>query len=142
IVGGTVDVGAYENQSPALLPFFTWMQSYGLSTHSSAVYADSDHDGLNNWQEWIGGTDPTNALSRLRIQNLKFSSQNSTVPTVTWESVTTRSYFLERGTNLSVAPSFSLLATNLAGQLGTTSYTDTNAVGSRFFYYRVGVQGP
>ena len=34
---------------------------------------------------------------------------------------------------------FSVVATNLAGQFGTTSYTDTNAVGSRLFYYRVGV---
>ena len=61
---------------------------------------------------------------------------------VTWESVTNRSYFLERGTNLTESPPFSLLATNLAGQLGTTSFADTNAVGSRLFYYRVGIEEP
>ena len=36
-------------------------------------------------------------------------------------------------------PAFSLLATNLLGQTGTTSYTDTNAAGRVQLFYRVGV---
>ena len=36
-------------------------------------------------------------------------------------------------------PAFSLLATNLLGQAGTTSYTDTNAAGRIRSFYRVGV---
>jgi hypothetical protein len=47
---------------------------------------------------------------------------------------------MERGTNFQAQPVFSTLATNLAGQLGTTVYADTNATGSRLFYYRVGVE--
>jgi hypothetical protein len=49
-------------------------------------------------------------------------------------------YFLECSTNLSANPCFTPLATNLPGQSGTTTYTDTNAVGPGPFFYRVGVQ--
>ena len=52
------------------------------------------------------------------------------------------SYFLERCTNLASLPPFSLLATNLPGQPGTTSYKDTNATGAGPFFYRVGVKYP
>jgi len=137
IVGGTVDVGAYEHQSPALLPYYTWLQDYGLSTYASDAYADADNDRQNNWQEWRCGTVPTNALSALRLLT---PGTNESGLAVTWESVSNRAYFLERGTNFGEQPAFSTLATNLAGQFGTTIYTDTNAADSRLFYYRVGVQ--
>jgi hypothetical protein len=58
---------------------------------------------------------------------------------VTWQSVSNRAYFLERASRLAPAD-FTLLATNLAGQPGATSYTDTQAVGSGPFFYRVGVE--
>ena len=59
--------------------------------------------------------------------------------TVSWESVSGRNYFLERGTNPGVNPPFSTLATNIVGQPSTTTFTDTNAVGPGPFFYRVGV---
>jgi hypothetical protein len=53
-----------------------------------------------------------------------------------------RTYYLERGTNIGEQPSFLTLATDILGQSGMTVYTDTNAVGSRVFLYRVGIQEP
>jgi len=50
--------------------------------------------------------------------------------TVTWQSIAGVNYFLERSTNLAASPPFTLLAPNLLGQPGTTSFTDTNAAGS------------
>jgi hypothetical protein len=58
---------------------------------------------------------------------------------LTWTSVTNRNYFLERATNLAASLPFSLIATNLPGLPGTTTYIDSNAVGSGPFFYRVGV---
>ena len=78
-----------------------------------------------------------NALSVLRMVSALPTSTNATVA---WQSVVGVNYFLERSTNLT-SP-FSLLATNITGQAGTTSYADTNAAGAGRFFYRVGVQAP
>jgi parallel beta-helix repeat protein len=137
IVGGTVDIGAYEFQGAGMGEFIGWLQQYGLPTDGSADYLDADGDGMNNWQEWLCETDPTNALSVLQMLA---PSGDVTGVTVTWQSVTDRTYFLERATNLRAQPPFSTLATNLTGQPVTTSYADTNAVGPGPFFYRVGVQ--
>jgi hypothetical protein len=59
--------------------------------------------------------------------------------TVTWQSVAGVSYFLERSTGLAASPPFTLLATNLLGQSGTTTYTETNAAAAPRLFYRVGV---
>jgi hypothetical protein len=137
IVGGTVDMGAYECQSPVLLDFYNWLQTYNLSTSASSVYLDSDGDGMNNWEEWVCGTNPTNALSVLRMVSALPTSTNVTV---TWQSVAGVNYFLERSAD--PAAPFTLLATNILGQAGTTSYADTNAAGKGPFFYRVGVKSP
>jgi hypothetical protein len=60
--------------------------------------------------------------------------------TVLWTSVTNRSYVLELSTSLLEPMLFTPVATNLPGQLGTTSYTDTSAAGPGPFFYRVRVQ--
>jgi len=133
IVGDTVDMGAYEFQGP----FNQWLQQYGLPTEGSADFIDSDGDGMNNWQEWVCGTNPTNALSVLRMVSALTTSTNATV---TWQSVAGVNYFLERSAN--PAAPFTLLATNILGQAGTTSYGDTNAAGNGPFFYRVGIRSP
>ena len=135
IVGGTVDMGAYEFQPGVSGVFIGWLQQYGLPTDGLADYADPDHDGLNNWQEWVCGTNPTNALSALRMVSALPTSTNVTV---SWQSVAAVNYFLERSGDLE-SP-FTLLVTNILGQAGTTSYADTNATGAGPFFYRVGAK--
>jgi hypothetical protein len=137
IVGGNVDMGAYECQSPALLAYYTWLQNYGLPTHASAINADADGDGMNNWQEWQSDTVPTNALSLLQMMTVADTVSGMMV---TWQSVSGKTYFLQRSSDLIAQPAFSTIASDIVGQTGTTSFTDTTAVGPGPFFYRVGVQ--
>ena len=136
VVSGTVDIGAYEFQGSGSLISYAWLQHYGLPTDGSADFADSDHDGLSNWQEWRCLTDPTSALSALRLLS---ASRAGTNVTVSWQSVEGVGYFLERSTNLSASPPFTPLAAGVPGQSSTTSYTDITAMNAGPYFYRVGV---
>lgn len=137
IVGGTVDMGAYEFRGAGTGEFTAWLQHYGLALDGSADLLDSDSDGLNNWQEWIAGTCPTNALSILR---LSLPAGDLSGITVSWQSVGGKAYYLERSTNLPSSPAFLSTQSNLVGQAGTTSFKDTSATNACPYSYRVGVQ--
>ena len=137
IVNGTVDIGAYEYQGGGSLLSYAWLQQYGLPTDGSADLADPDGDQINNWQEWRADTIPTNTLSVLRMVTV---TNDTPGLQVTWESVPTRTYWLDRATNLASPPSFSSVASNITGQAGTTTYADTSATNGGPFFYRIGVQ--
>jgi hypothetical protein len=137
VVGGTVDIGAYEFPAPRSILSYAWAQQFGLATDGSADFADGDADGMSNWQEWRCLTCPTNALSVLRL--LKPARTGAHVA-VSWQSIAGVNYSLECGMNLSASPGFTLLATNLIGQGGMTTYTHTNAANATPLFYRVGVR--
>ena len=136
IRGGTVDIGGYEFQSPASIISYQWLQYFGLPLDSSVALADADADGMNNWQEWIAGTNPTNNDSVLR---LAVPNKYPWGLEISWQSVGGKMYFIQRGTNLAEA-AFTSIRSNIVGQAGSTFYTDTSARGSAPYFYRVGVQ--
>jgi hypothetical protein len=140
IAGGTVDVGAYEYQTPTSILSYAWAQQFGILTDGSAAFADPDGDGMNNWEEWIAGTNPTNALSVLALLAPAFT--NSTGVSISWQSVSNQTYYLERATNLASLPAFAPLQSNIVGHTGLTTILDSTATNSNNYFYRMGVQQP
>jgi hypothetical protein len=59
--------------------------------------------------------------------------------TIRWQSVSGKTYYLQRGTDLLPA-AFSSIQSNVVGQASTTSFTDNNATGAGPYFYRVGIQ--
>jgi hypothetical protein len=133
ISGGTVDLGAYEYQNPSSTLSYAWLQQCGLPTDGSADLADTDNDTADNSHEWMAGTDPTDALSALRMLSVTNSPSGLVV---VWASVTNRFYSLERATTLS---SFSAVATNIAGLPTSTRFTDIEPPIAPA-YYRVRIE--
>jgi hypothetical protein len=113
-----------------------WLAGYGHSNaFDAAALADDDLDGMTNWQEYVAGTDPTNAGSVLVVSNVSSLAQGRVV--LQWPSVADRVYDVERATNLTSG--FSALATNLAARTPMNSYTDVVDQASALFYrIRVG----
>jgi parallel beta-helix repeat protein len=128
IVGGTVDIGAYECQSPALLACFTWLQNYGLSTYASAVYADSDGDSLNNWQEYLADTSPLDANDFLHITSF---TRSGTYNTLWWTSKSTRLYRVERRETLDEASPWEIIITNAVPGWNNVGFDN---MGPQYFY--------
>ena len=139
IMGGTVDMGAYEFQAQVTGTFSNWLQKYNLPTDGTADCADSDGTGMVNWQKWIAGLNPTNPASVLVMTSAASTNKSSGI-TVSWQSVTNRIYYLRRANDLATQPAFSVIQSNIVGQAGTTSYTDASATNGVPYFYRVGVQ--
>ncbi len=138
VVGGTVDVGAYEFQFPSSLISYAWLQQWGLPTDGSADSLDPDADGLSNWQEWMADTEPTNSASALRM--LTPVATNLPSVTLSWLSSSNRLYSLERAINTAAGPLFTCIASNIPGRFPTASLADSNAPTPGPALYRVAVQ--
>lgn len=137
IVAATVDAGCYEATNPASMLGYVWAQQYGFAVDGSADWLDPDGDGMNNWQEFIAGTNPTNAASVLTM-NYAVPQAGINQVYIQWQGVSGREYFLQRSTNLSGG--FSTIQSNLFGEEGTNLTADTTATNGGAYVYRIGVQ--
>jgi hypothetical protein len=80
--------------TPTIESYADWATRFFGSSGSpnAAANADPDHDGMSNYQEYLAGTNPTNATSVLRILALSVSQTQTTVG---WLSVSNGSYVVE-----------------------------------------------
>lgn len=120
--------------------FHTWLASYGLPSNGSADYLDADNDVLNNWQEYVAGTDPTNASSVFKITSAQAVSGTQLV--LRWSSVSNRVYDVTRATNLAAGIGAFVPvpgATNLAPTPPVNTWTDSVSRASAPAFYRLRV---
>ena len=121
-------------------PFHTWLASFGLPSDGSADYLDADGDGMNNWQEYLAGTNPTNASSLFKITSYQMLSSTQFV--VRWSSTSNHLYDVSRATNLTTGTAGFVPqpgATNLAATPPQNAWTDSVSGASSPGYYRVRV---
>ena len=135
--GGRVDMGAYEYQGSLSVIPLSWLAYYGLPIDGSEDYGDRDGDGMSNWREWRSNTNPTNKASLLDFTAF---AVEGTGFVVRWQSAEGVRYRLERSTNLITDTFGYLVRTNIVATPSINSETDTTAVGSGPWFYRVGVE--
>ncbi len=134
----------------------SWLEKYGFTgDFEQHSLEDSDRDGMANWQEYVAGTDPTNALSGLVMSSpvpvlgtnytdVIHGTETQRVYEVIghsmiWPGVVGRVYNVEYSTNL-----FNWLnlegATDLPGLSPDNTVTDMPP--ARVKFYRVKVRLP
>ena len=134
IVGGTVDIGAYEFQNPASALSYAWAQQYGLPTDGSADYLDSDGDGMNNWQEFLADTSPLDANDFLHVTSF---TRSGTYNTLWWTSKSTRLYQVQRRETLGDISPWETIITNATPGWNNVGFDNT---GPQNFYRILAVQ--
>jgi hypothetical protein len=71
-----------------------WESQFGFNPGSpDDARGDPDGDTLSNWEEYLAGTDPTNALSYLKIDRLRIG----TVTLLEFLAISNRTYTIEYG---------------------------------------------
>ncbi len=117
-----------------------------FGNQTNAGSADNDKDGMQNWEEYIANTDPTNAADYLK---LVFSSSTSTGVVIRFQTKTARKYFVDYNNQTLSNPSWVLATTNGLNGTGNVyewldngTLTAPNPLTLTSRFYRISVDLP
>ena len=112
-----------------------WLFQYGLTNFNSNAMQDADGDGMQTWEEWVAGSDPTNSSSSFMFTFI--GGEPVVGNTLRWPSIPNRFYSLTRSTNLSAGAggfTFVPAASNMPATPPENSYLDGVAQPGPVFY--------
>jgi len=116
-----------------------WLLTYFGATNVNAN-SDPDGSGMTVGQDYLAGTDPTNPNSKLQIISAAFSPRGASA-TITWSSVPTRLYYIQKNLNLVttnwVDSGLGLISPD--GASTTRTFTNTSAPAC---FYRIHAVSP
>jgi hypothetical protein len=104
-----------------------WESDYG----PEAGERDADGDGASNWAEYVSGTDPTNAVSYLKLE----LAAASNVATLRFGALSNKTYTIQYTDNLDAEPWLKLIDVSTRPSNRLESIPDPNWRPSR--YYRL-----
>ena len=122
------------------IPAYWEIQYFGGPTNATG-HADSDHDGVTDYAEYVALTNPQDPASRLAIASATFnSSLAGAVGALSFTSRVARVYQLQTTTNLVAPVAWTSLLPLCTGVEGLMTLIHTNTADRAF--YRVGVDLP
>ena len=107
---------------------------FGSTTNPAAAdAADPDGDGVPNWIEFLTGTDPTSAQSKLQLGSAGMvASRNQKQMQLNWLTAPGRAYALQWSSNL-VSGTWSTIST-ISGNGSVTNCADANSSDAARYY--------
>ena len=116
--------------SSGLLPDAWQLQYFG---HTGVdPFADPDHDGLNNYQEYRAGTNPLDANSRFQIMRVRPDPSGAYVD---WSSVAGHYYTVQRSST--PMGGFSDLQVHIPATAPLNTFQDVTGTGAGPYFYRI-----
>jgi hypothetical protein len=118
-----------------------WLHEYYPDTNDldAAALSDTDDDDLDAWQEYIVGSNPTNAASTFVLQD-DAVVPNGSDSVLSWASCSGRQYSVYYGTNLMNGLTLLPGADQLPATPPENSYTDTLHNVEQSLFYRIAVE--
>ncbi len=119
---------------PASITSDEWkLAFFGSLTNSQAADdVDADGDGALNWQEYVAGTNPTDASSRLQFNSASFNTNGAPGVAINWLTAPGKTYILRASSALTGA-AWTTVNTN-TGDGNEYQFIDTNFGGGARFY--------
>jgi len=117
---------------------YTDAESYQVDDFSligPSSKSDTDGDSASDWAEYIAGTDANNGGSNLAL-SCNRSNPNQGI-TLAWDSVSLRSYNIER--TQSLTEPFEHIASRVEATPPSNQFKDETATGTGPFFYRITV---
>ncbi|MDD4869537.1 MAG: thrombospondin type 3 repeat-containing protein [Kiritimatiellae bacterium] len=134
-----IDITITDPKSYDGMPYW-WLNEYfgvgsAYEAEGMADY-DDDGDGMNNYAEYVAGTNPTNLCSTLA---LSIDSTNEVDPAngivIKWNSVGGHFYTMKRSTNL--IQGFFDISNNIPATPPINTFNDVSATNSGQYFYRI-----